>query len=167
MLHGAITFWKLDLVRAYMYHHILVEPSDVPKMAVITAFRIFKFSWMPFGLRNEGQTFQHFMHQVLCGLTFALASYPGAQRGAGWQREKSDWCLLHTHARAVVEFHRRQLPLYMSRIRTEESMNSSYVCWHCVLNFELPFPVPPHCICIASRCRQEARHGRPLLAQRF
>ena len=81
MLHGAITFWKLDLFRAYMHHHILVEPSDVPKMAVIMAFRLFKFSWMPFGLRNEAQTFQHFMDQVLCGLTFALASYPGTQEG--------------------------------------------------------------------------------------
>ena len=40
-------------------------------MAVITLFSLFKFIRMPFGLQNAAQTFQCFMDQVLCGLTFA------------------------------------------------------------------------------------------------
>ena len=35
------------------------------------------------------------------------------------------------------------------------------------LNLELPFPVPPHGVCIAGRCRQAACHGCPLVAQQF
>ena len=68
-LHGATIFSKIDLVRAC--HQILVEPSNVPKMAVITPFGLFKFVKMPFGLQNADQTFQRFMEQVVRGLTFA------------------------------------------------------------------------------------------------
>ena len=61
-LHGAMIFLKLYLVQVHVYHQIPVEPSDMPKMAVI----------MPFGLFKKAvQTFQRFMDKVLRGLTFA------------------------------------------------------------------------------------------------
>ena len=67
-LHGVPIFSKLDLVSAY--HQVPVGPSDVSKMAVITPFKLFEIVRMPLGLRNAAQTFQHFMDQVIRGLTF-------------------------------------------------------------------------------------------------
>ena len=42
-------------------------------MAVATPFGLFEFIKMPFGLRNAAQTFQHFIGQVLRGLSFTYA----------------------------------------------------------------------------------------------
>ena len=69
-LHGTKIFTKIDLVRAY--NQIPVEPSDIPKTAVIMAFGLFEFVRMPFGLRNAAQTFQRFIDEVLRGLDFCF-----------------------------------------------------------------------------------------------
>lgn len=69
-LFGCSIFSKIDLVRAF--HHIPVAPDDVHKTAVITPFGLYEFLRMPFGLRNAGQTFQRFMHQVTKGLDFVF-----------------------------------------------------------------------------------------------
>ena len=49
-----------------------MEPSDVHKTAVTTPFSLFNFTRTPFGLRNYGQTFQHFIDHVTRGLDFVF-----------------------------------------------------------------------------------------------
>ena len=69
-LAGKKVFSKLDLRKGY--YQVPVAPQDIPKAAVITPFGLYKFLRMPFGLRNAGQSFQHFMDEVLRGVGLNL-----------------------------------------------------------------------------------------------
>ena len=62
-LAGKKVVSKLDLRKGY--YQVPVVAKEVPKTAVITPFGLFEFLRMPFGLRNAGQSFQHFMDEVL------------------------------------------------------------------------------------------------------
>ena len=67
-LHGTKIYSTLDIRRAY--HHIRVNPEDVPKTAIITPFGLFEFKRMTFGLRNAAQSFQRYMDKLFRSLPF-------------------------------------------------------------------------------------------------
>jgi len=70
-LSGCSIFSKINLVKAF--HQISVNPSNIPKTAIITLFGLYEYIRMPFGLKNAAQTFQRFIDEVLRGLPFVFA----------------------------------------------------------------------------------------------
>jgi len=69
-LDGTTAFYVVDLVCGFQ--HIPVAPGDIPKTAIITPFGLFEYMHMPFGLKNEAQTFQQLMDTVLLDLNFVF-----------------------------------------------------------------------------------------------
>ena len=84
-LEGCTIFSKLDLHKGF--HQILVRPRDVPKTAVITPFGLWEFIRMPFRLWIAGQTFQHFMDELLIGLEFCFVFVNDVLIGSKSQEE--------------------------------------------------------------------------------
>jgi hypothetical protein len=69
-LDGCRIFSKLDLRKGYL--QVLVAVEDIAKTAIITPFGLFKFTRMPFRLRNSGMTFQRLMDSILSSPPFTF-----------------------------------------------------------------------------------------------
>ena len=62
-LAGCHVFSRLDLVKGY--HQVPVADAYVPKIAIITLFGLYKYLYIPFGLKNAVQSFQQLMDNLL------------------------------------------------------------------------------------------------------
>ena len=60
----------MDLAKGY--HQVPINPSDIPKTAVITPLGLFEYIKMPFGLRSSAQTFQRMMDNITRDLDFVF-----------------------------------------------------------------------------------------------
>ena len=69
-LHGCTVFSKLDLVKGY--YQVPMHAADIPKTCVVTPFGAFEWLFMPFGLRNAGNTFQRMMDRLGIDLPYVF-----------------------------------------------------------------------------------------------
>ena len=69
-ISGSTVFSKLDLQKGY--YQVPVASKDIQKTAIITAFGMFEFLHMSFGLRNAGHNFQYMMDLILGELPFCF-----------------------------------------------------------------------------------------------
>lgn len=74
-LHVAKIFFNIDVVKAF--HHIPIEPTDIPNTAIIKPFGLFEYLRTPFLLRNAKWTSQPSPNQVLLGLSFCFVYVDG------------------------------------------------------------------------------------------
>jgi hypothetical protein len=61
-LAGANVFFKIDLRSGY--HHIKIKPSNIPKTAFSTRYRLYEYLVMSFGLTNTPAYFMYLMNSV-------------------------------------------------------------------------------------------------------
>ena len=69
-MSGSKNFSSLDLYKSY--HQIEIAEQDIPKTAVATPLGSYCFRKMSMGLCNAGASFQHFVNEVLRGLSSYL-----------------------------------------------------------------------------------------------
>ncbi|MCO5582010.1 hypothetical protein L7F22_035900 [Adiantum nelumboides] len=72
-LQGASFFIRIDLKSGY--HHMRVNPVDVPKTAFGTTFRLYEFVVMPFGLTNAPATFNCMMDRIFQPLRHCVRTF--------------------------------------------------------------------------------------------